>query len=68
MTEVLNLTKMCLFCIRLNMAIFHMNLVFGVGYLFFRFSNWPEIDVSCFCHSAVHVFVLLGALYSIPDV
>lgn len=68
MTEVLNLTKMCLFCIRLKIAIFHMNLVFGVGYLFVLFSNQPGIEVSCFCHSAVHVFVLLGALYSIPDV
>lgn len=68
MIEVLNLTKMCLSCVWLNIAVFYMNFVFGVGYLFACLSNRPGIDVSCFCQNAVHVFALLGELYSIPAV
>jgi len=47
---------------------FSYELIFGVGYLFVCFSNHPGIDILCFCHSAVHVFVLLGALCSITEV
>lgn len=68
MIEVFNLTKMCLFRIWLNIAVFHMDLVFGVGYHFVCFSNHPGINVSCFFHSPIHVFALLGALYSSPEV
>jgi len=48
MTEVLNLTKVCLFCIWLNVAIFHMNLVFGVGYLLYAFLIAQELMFHAF--------------------
>jgi hypothetical protein len=51
-----------------TVSLFHMNLVFGVGYLFVCFYSHRGIHVSSFWHSEVHVFVLLETLYSIPEV